>query len=135
MTKNELRAAVAALDIEITAAKKAAEPARAVLKPFLDALDVLEERKELLLEENETLLVGKCDGCSKVLFEGELGTRFADSGGYLCEECSPTIADALKNMRDNRDELDPDDFDAGIAHLEGRIAAGESPDTICASPL
>lgn len=123
MTKDELRAALTAIDAELAAAEQAAKPARAALKPFEDAIKEIDERRELLLEENEAVYLGKCEFCSRILFEGDKGCRDSDEGGFFCESCSPTLGEALKNNLDAK-AIDPDDDDlnSSIAHIQERIA-------------
>jgi len=72
-----------------------------------------------------------CTGCTKELFEGDMGTWSAD-GCYFCESCSPNISDVIKEWRDAL-QSDPDcwlnlDFESrsemkqALARLEQRLA-------------
>jgi hypothetical protein len=135
MTKDELRAALTAIDAELAAPEEAAKPARAALKPFEDAIKEIDERRELLLEKNEAVYLGKCEFCSRILFEGDKGCRDSYEGGLLCEGCSPTLGEALKNNLDAK-AADPDDenLDNSIAHIQKRIAL-EGPGVKLLYPL
>lgn len=131
MTRDELRAALIELDAKIDRAEEAAKPARAALKPFEEEILALDERRELLLEENEAAYLCKCFSCTRILFEGDLGCKYGEDGDYLCEECSPTLGEALKDWESNKDEEDAEET---IAHIKERIAT-KGPDVKLIGPL
>lgn len=126
MTKDELRVALTAIDKEIEVAEEAARPAREVLKPFEKAISEIEERRELLLEDNNASYLAKCESCKRILFEGDLGCHDSEEGGYFCETCSPTLGECLQNnlaAKEGRQADDVEDLNEGIDVLTKRIAA------------
>ena len=91
------------------------------------------EKREILLEENDAVYVGRCESCSGILFEGDKACRIEDAG-YLCEACSPTWAEGRRDWESGKADIDPEDFDEAVAIIEARIAAGEG-DVKMVSPL
>jgi hypothetical protein len=130
MTKDELRAALSAIDAELAAAEAAAEPARAALKPFQDAIYAIEDRREVLLEDNFAAIYGRCDDCGTVIFEGDLAFPASDEVGPWCSKCAPTLGDVLENNEAAISAGDDDDgrLTQSVEAIRSRIANGESPD-------
>ena len=84
-------------------AYKAAEPERQALEAALAEHNRLEEEMEKLLDDNETEVIGTCEGCCNPIFDGDKHT-----GGEfdLCEECAPSYRDFLTGPENFHDEND-----------------------------
>lgn len=95
--------------------------------PFMLALEAIDlVRSELL--DGHPEVVGECEGCDTLLFEGDKGHR-CDDGPLLCEACSPTYGDSLTQLREclaDKDIGDDDraEWESSIAHIEAAIGAG-----------
>ena len=104
------------------AARAKIETAR---KPLDEALFAIEEAREVLLEQHDAEIVGRCETCMQPIFSGERGHY--DGDVYLCEAHSPTWAEsrawAIDVGEDGWDE--PDGKAQHIAACDERIAAGE----------
>ena len=64
----------------------------ALLAPTKERYDAARDRLEMIEDECPEI-IGRCEGCSEPIFDGE-----PHSGGDdpLCEECAPTYADMLE---------------------------------------
>lgn len=134
LTKDGLRAALIEIDAKIARAEEAAKPARAALEPFLTEIYDLADKRELLLEENEAEHLGKCFSCTRILFAGDLGCRCGEDGDNLCEECSPTLGEALMDWQSTREDDREDDYAQMVALLSLRSAT-EGADVKMVGPL
>lgn len=120
-----LRAKLAELDAR-------AATVEAEAKPLRDRAKAIEAEREAMLELHETYDVGRCEGCSKLIFDGERYSNCSD-GPILCLDCSPTWGEAAEHMRsytcgdpdDDRERIE------GIAHAEAMIAAGKGEEKVC----
>ncbi len=131
-----LRAKLAELDARAAAVEAEAKPHREAFaakdKPFRNREKAIAAEREATLELHETYEVGQCEGCSKLIFEGERYHVCGD-GPYLCEDCSPSWADILAHLRDRQgDPLeDAEEIAEGIATAEAMIAAGKGDEKVC----
>jgi hypothetical protein len=105
---------------EIAAAEETIRKAR---KPFDDAIGALDTVRQQLLDEHEAEIADTCEGCSRLLFVGELGHRCAD-GPTLCLSCSPTWNDLAKDYATMSDD-DISDEAVSRETIQARIAAGD----------
>lgn len=92
MIDSEVRKRYSELEAKLKAATDAAEPQRKALDLALELARKIQEEMEILIDGAE--IVGHCEGCSAVIFEGDKHSPTVDAGP-LCEECSPTYADML----------------------------------------
>lgn len=69
-------------------------------KPFDEALNAIDDVREGLLAEHDADVLGTCEHCMRLMFEGELGFRYED-GPIMCEACAPTWSD----LKVEQDEL------------------------------
>lgn len=117
---------------------KAQQNIETMMKPFHDAIGQIVTARDLLLEQHGGLEVhGTCEGCDKLLFVGEPGHRCSD-GPTLCEDCAPTHADCLQQMKERVGEIDDEedrrDLQDDIASVEAIVNAGGG-DTKAVFPL
>jgi hypothetical protein len=89
------------------------------MKPWRGASYHLHELRDELLDGHPSI-VGSCEGCSKVLFEGDLGSHGEDY--KECEECSATWTDLERGM--NSGDLTFEDLDEARASIAEYKAAG-----------
>lgn len=91
--RDELKAIFDALD-------RATDTISEFLRPLRKAEGEILEARELLLERyGVNGIVGKCEACGRILFEGERGHSYADDSGIiLCEEHAPTRAEIASEM-------------------------------------
>lgn len=104
--------------------------------PFRAAQSAIAEVRDLLLEGCPEI-VGTCEGCDIILFEGDPGHRYED-GPVTCEKCSPEYGDCLAQLKERMTdptEDDPSELRADIVLLEERIAAGLDPHMKAVSEL
>lgn len=91
------------------------------IDPFQQALGELHELRDLLIEESGCGdLVGRCEECDAVLFEGDPGFRYED-GPLLCAAHAPTHADLKAESEEHLAQVkacDPPDA--------GEIAAAQA---------
>ena len=74
--------------------------------------------------------IGICEGCEKPLYDGDMGHACAD-GPYLCEACSPTVADCLRQYEQFKADGDvPENFDT-LADLDDAIEALRADNPAC----
>lgn len=112
---------------EILKAIDAAEEKLDVLsKPFREAESEIVNLREMILEQHETDLVGRCEFCDRPLFTGDKGHTSDDM--ILCAEHAPTWGDCKKSWE--KAELDMEDDKAAFeealkAHLDGFGSIGD----------
>jgi hypothetical protein len=88
----------------IHAARKPIQTAKAPLDEALRALDALHDAA--VEEAGVELLDEACESCDRLLIKGDRGHRCSD-GPVLCEACSPTWADILRQYQEP--DFAPDD--------------------------
>lgn len=88
MTKEAWKAAKA--EVEAIEKERAA-----LLAPTKDRYDAACARLEEI-EDASGELLGRCEGCSDPIFEGDRHSHDRMSGIILCEDCSPTWHDLLR---------------------------------------
>jgi hypothetical protein len=74
---------------------KATKSIEVALKPLEDVRRAIEDARAMFLEPYGDVS-GSCEGCTKMLFDGELGYREED-GIILCVDCGPTYTDWKSN--------------------------------------
>lgn len=120
-TKEEWRAAKA----EVEAIEKERE---ALLAPTNERYDAARDRLELIEEECGEFL-GHCEGCLAPIFEGDRYSYDRMGGTTLCDDCSPTWHDLL---RDPESFYDSDDVyytaETAKTAADAHLAAGGSLD-------
>lgn len=131
-----LRAKLAELDARAADVEAEAKPHReefaAKDKPFREREKAIAAEREATLELHETYEVGQCEGCSKLIFDGERYSNCSD-GPILCLECSPTWTELAAFMRSYTHDHPDDEQERieGIAHAEAMIAAGKGDEKVC----
>lgn len=118
--RSELQRRIQALDESIEEIEKL----RAPYDKAIQALATI--REEIIDADAGKEIADTCEGCSKLLFVGELGHRCED-GPTLCEACAPTWSDMKQQYTD--DALKPEDrhetYDEDLAAIDAHIAAGD----------
>lgn len=114
------------------------------IDPFQQVLGELHALRDLLVEESGCGdLVGRCEACDAVLFEGDPGFRYED-GPLLCAAHAPTHADLLAESEEHLADVtaaDPADADeiaaaqAVVDDLKARLAAGTPAAAPCTFAL
>ena len=125
MTREQLVAALA--DLDERDRKNDADMA-----PFREIATKIEEEREALLEANETLVIGPCEGCSTIILDGDRYMAYSD-GPRVCLSCAPTWAESAADLRTYTCD-DPEDEEnrlAAIAHAETQIAVGLGDQKVC----
>jgi len=119
------------LQEQLEALGKAGAAISAAMAPFRKALAEIEGLSAALLERFGGELAATCEGCSKILFFGELGHRCGD-GPTLCDACAPTVADChrqaveiLEAMAEPPGDEDRKEQEERVAALASRVLAGE----------
>lgn len=130
-----LRAKLAVLDARAAAVEAEAKPHREAFsakdKPFRDREKAIEAEREAVLAEHGTHEIDRCEGCSKLIFEGE---RFhvCRDGEYVCVDCAPTWNDLRADLMDEGGEWAVSDDPSGwINRAEAMIAADKGDEKVC----
>lgn len=113
-----------AITDQLKSLDEAGEAVAELMAPYRKAADGIEAARVLLLDSHNVEIADTCEGCSKILFVGEMGHVCGD-GPTLCEDCSPTWADCLTQM--SEPSTDPDDEaerQESIRAVQAQIAAG-----------
>src|SRR5579863_5709654 len=130
LTRDEFKAKLAEITARQDGARAAAEPYREALRPFEEAENaILDERIEFIeAQEDLGAFSFRCLDCGAPIFGGEPSCAIGDEG-YVCEQCAPTLAEAIEGFEGEL-EFNPGDKDIleSIANLRARITGGESPD-------
>jgi hypothetical protein len=120
-TKEDWKAAKA----EVEAIEKERD---ALLAPTKERYDTARDRLEEI-EEDCGELRGRCEGCSEPIFEGDRYSYDRMGGVILCEDCSPTWRDLL---REPESFYDGEDVyyttETANAAADAHVAAGGSLD-------
>lgn len=120
-TKAEWKAAKA----EVEAIEKERE---ALLAPTKERYDAARDRLELI-EEELPEFVGRCEGCTEPIWEGERYAYDSEGGVFMCEECAPSWGDMLKNPEHFYDaEGEYHTAETARAAVDAYLAAGGSLD-------
>lgn len=100
----------------------------ALLAPTKERYDAARDRLELIEDECGELL-GRCEGCSEPIFEGDRYSYDRMGGVILCEDCSPDWHDLL---REPESFYDGDDVyytaETAKTAADAHLAAGGSLD-------
>lgn len=112
---------------QLKALDAAAEPILKAREPYNVALAAIDSVRDSLIGAAGVEPLEYCEGCSRLLIAGDLGHRCAD-GPVLCEACSPTFADLLKQYSEEgaaEDAEDPEGFALGLAAAQAAVDAGD----------
>lgn len=125
--RDALREQLAGLEIAMASLETARQP-------FDEAISAVYGIKEALLERHETDVVGKCETCMEVVFEGDLAHIAEDV--MFCLEHAPTWGDCSDSWEEatRRGDLDETEAKGMFAALETYIANGGNRDDKNVSP-
>lgn len=115
----------------LNALQDAHETIEAALAPFRKAESLIAEARELLLDQHDAELAGRCDACARPLFVGDQGHRIEDVGVF-CAEHAPSWAEVEQYWQEAPPDPDDEEYTERRRHfrasLEAHLAAGGSRD-------
>lgn len=118
---DEVRASIAE---QMKALDDAGAEISKLIEPLRRASDGIEAARILLLDSHGVEIADTCEGCSKILFVGEMGHVCGD-GPTLCEACSPTWADCLTQLSEPSDDSEDEaERQESIKAVQAQIDAG-----------
>lgn len=115
--REELDRKLSDLGDAISGIDKAAEP-------FDAARHALQGIYDGLVEDAGIEIIGHCEGCERLLIEGDKGHR-CDDGPILCEKCSPTYGDSRKQALERQGEGN-EEAGEQVADIDAYVASGGS---------